>query len=36
MNISIPESTEIVRELIEEDNADSQTSYEIYAGATSL
>jgi len=36
MNISIPESTEIVTELIEEDNADSQTSYEIYTGATSL
>ena len=35
-NISIPESTELVMELIEEDNADSQTSYEIYAGATSL
>jgi len=35
-NISIPESTEIVMELIEEENADSQTSYEIYAGATAL
>ena len=36
MNISIPESTEIVMELIEEDNAGSQSSYEIYAGATAL
>jgi phosphate starvation-inducible membrane PsiE len=36
MNISIPESTEIVMELIEVDNADSQTSCEIYAGATAL
>jgi hypothetical protein len=36
MNISIPESTEIVMELIEEDNADSQTSYEIHAGVTAV
>jgi hypothetical protein len=36
MNISIPESTEIIMGLIEEDNADSQTSYEIYAGATAV
>jgi hypothetical protein len=36
MNISITESTEIVTQLIEEDNADSQTSCETYAGATSL
>jgi hypothetical protein len=30
----VPESPEIVTELIEEDNTDSQTSYAIYAGAT--
>jgi hypothetical protein len=34
MNIS--DSTDIGMELIEEDNADSQTSYEIYAGATAV
>jgi hypothetical protein len=35
MNISISESTDIGMELIE-DNADSQTSYKIYSGATAV